>query len=518
MPGEAMKVLPMAVWNASFVALLLITGTGQTSYSFLRVAEPNHCALYSRPSEPRVKRIGALFGQEEHHGCRRRKVEPELVVAVAGGPAERGVGRVRPNSAAYHITRADHRVGRVRPGQRRGRGLQGLWGCPRRPAGLGLATRGRPCRHRRRSGHPALAGPQRPVRALPGRHLGSDHRDRQHRARHCRPRGATARLAGGAGRHRLGAVRHCDVRLAARGPAHPRLPGGHLRDRLRRHRLRDRVPPAQPPRADHHDARAAWTGPVLLAERPASHAVNAMACPGHSGSGRRSPEAVTRQVVTEHPAKMGFPGTGFADASKQMLYIREGPLTMDAHANTSKKADDMKSGPTKGADSTAKPDVMAPTRAAEAAAAQMVRTGADAAIGMTQTAADATQHAAAVGRTQAKQAIEEASRISAACAEANVRTARELTQQSIETGRKLFDAWAAGTEAAIRSSFDLQNALLLPGLSYFEGCNSASEAGTRASRDAVEQWSETVHSTQRATLEAWQATIRATKNYSKLTE
>jgi hypothetical protein len=93
-----------------------------------------------------------------------------------------------------------------------------------------------------------------------------------------------------------------------------------------------------------------------------------------------------------------------------------------------------------------------------------------------------------------------------------------LTQQSIETGCKLFDAWAAGTEAALRSSFELQNALLSPGLSYLEGCARASEACTRASRAGVERWSEAVHATQRATLEAWQVTIRAAKNYSKLTE
>jgi hypothetical protein len=166
---------------------------------------------------------------------------------------------------------------------------------------------------------------------------------------------------------------------------------------------------------------------------------------------------------------------------------------MDTNANTAKKVDETKSGPSKGADSTARPDMMAPN------------------------GADAIQYATAVGRIQTKQAIEELSRLSAACAEANVRTARELTQQSIETGRKLFDVWAAGTEGAIRSSVDLQNALLSPGLSYIEGCNRASEACARASREAVERWSEVLFSTQRATLETWQTTIRAAKNCSEIT-
>jgi hypothetical protein len=65
-----------------------------------------------------------------------------------------------------------------------------------------------------------------------------------------------------------------DVRLAGCGPAHPGLPGWQLRDRVRRHHRRDRVPPAQPAGADGRNACAPRrSGALALGEERAPRVV-----------------------------------------------------------------------------------------------------------------------------------------------------------------------------------------------------------------------------------------------------
>ena len=158
----------------------------------------------------------------------------------------------------------------------------------------------------------------------------------------------------------------------------------------------------------------------------------------------------------------------------------------ETDTNTSRNADDIKGEPAKGVE--AKHD--APARTAHT---------------------DATQRAAEAGRVQARQAIEEASRITAENAGASIRTAREIADQSIEAGRKLFDAWSAGTEAALKSAFDLQNAALSTSMTYIEARN-------KAGREVVERWSDAARSAQRATLEAWQTTARVARSFDTFAE
>ena len=61
------------------------------------------------------------------------------------------------------------------------------------------------------------------------------------------------------------------------------------------------------------------------------------------------------------------------------------------------------------------------------------------------------------------------------------------------------------SEAALKTAFEAQNAAIDAGLGLFD-------LGVKGNRQAVEQFSEIVKRTQKATLESWQATVKmATK-------
>ena len=71
-----------------------------------------------------------------------------------------------------------------------------------------------------------------------------------------------------------------------------------------------------------------------------------------------------------------------------------------------------------------------------------------------------------------------------------------------ELGRDLLGGWSVQSEAAIKAAFDAQNAAMDAGLGLFD-------LSVKGNRQAVEQFSELVKRTQRATLESWQTTVKA---------
>jgi len=106
-------------------------------------------------------------------------------------------------------------------------------------------------------------------------------------------------------------------------------------------------------------------------------------------------------------------------------------------------------------------------------------------------------------------AVAEATRIAAQAArqgtetaKATIKAASSYLDETNTLGRDLLDTWSTQSEAALKAAFDAQNAAIDAGLGLFD-------LGVKGNRQAVEQFSELVKRTQRATLESWQATVKA---------
>ncbi len=106
-------------------------------------------------------------------------------------------------------------------------------------------------------------------------------------------------------------------------------------------------------------------------------------------------------------------------------------------------------------------------------------------------------------------AVAEATRIAAQAArsgtetaKASIEAARSYVGETTELGRDLLGTWSVQSEAAIKAAFDAQNAAMDAGLGLFD-------LSVKGNRQAVEQFSELVKRTQRATLESWQTTVKA---------
>jgi len=107
-------------------------------------------------------------------------------------------------------------------------------------------------------------------------------------------------------------------------------------------------------------------------------------------------------------------------------------------------------------------------------------------------------------------AVAEASRIAADAArsgtetaKASIEAARTYVGESSNLGRDLLATWSVQSETAIKAAFDAQNAAIDAGLGLFD-------LGVRSNRQAIDQFSKLVKQTQRATLETWQTTVKAT--------
>jgi hypothetical protein len=107
-------------------------------------------------------------------------------------------------------------------------------------------------------------------------------------------------------------------------------------------------------------------------------------------------------------------------------------------------------------------------------------------------------------------AVAEATRIAAQAAregsetaKATIKAASSYLSETNALGRDLLDSWSMQSEAALKAAFEAQNAAIDAGLGLFD-------LGVKGNRQAVEQFSELVKRTQQATLESWQATVKAT--------
>jgi hypothetical protein len=117
--------------------------------------------------------------------------------------------------------------------------------------------------------------------------------------------------------------------------------------------------------------------------------------------------------------------------------------------------------------------------------------------------------------TAATAAVAEATRIAAQAArsgtetaKASIEAARTYVGETSELGRDLLGTWSVQSEGVLKAAFDAQNAAMDAGLGLFD-------LSVKGNRQAVEQFSELVKRTQRATLESWQTAV---KSAAKATE
>lgn len=112
---------------------------------------------------------------------------------------------------------------------------------------------------------------------------------------------------------------------------------------------------------------------------------------------------------------------------------------------------------------------------------------------------------AAAAVTEATRIAAQAARNGTETAKASIEAARSYVDDSNALGRELLGTWSVQTEAALKTAFEAQNAAMDAGLGLFD-------LGVKGNRQAVEQFSEIVKRTQKATLESWQSTVKmATK-------
>jgi hypothetical protein len=107
-------------------------------------------------------------------------------------------------------------------------------------------------------------------------------------------------------------------------------------------------------------------------------------------------------------------------------------------------------------------------------------------------------------------AVAEATRIAAQAARANtenakasIEAARSYFDEANSLGRDLLSTWSSQSEAVLKTAFGAQNAAIDAGLSLFD-------LSVQSNKQAVAQFAELLKRTQQATLETWQATVKAT--------
>jgi hypothetical protein len=103
---------------------------------------------------------------------------------------------------------------------------------------------------------------------------------------------------------------------------------------------------------------------------------------------------------------------------------------------------------------------------------------------------------------EAVRATVEASRRTVHSTQEAARYSRDLLEQSTEANRKLFAAYTTGMTAGLKATFAVHNAALSAGASLLESAASSN-------RELAKQFTETAQQAQEATLEAWQAGVRA---------
>ena len=112
---------------------------------------------------------------------------------------------------------------------------------------------------------------------------------------------------------------------------------------------------------------------------------------------------------------------------------------------------------------------------------------------------------AAAAVTEATRIAAQAARNGTETAKASIEAARSYADDSSALSRDLLSSWSLQSESVLKTAFDAQNAAMDAGLGLFD-------LGVKGNRQAVEQFSEIVKRTQKATLESWQTTVKmATK-------
>jgi len=108
---------------------------------------------------------------------------------------------------------------------------------------------------------------------------------------------------------------------------------------------------------------------------------------------------------------------------------------------------------------------------------------------------------AAAAVTEATRIAAQAARNGTETAKASIEAARSFADDSNAFGRDLLGTWSTQSESVLKTAFDAQNAAMDAGFGLFD-------LGLKGNREAVEQFSEIVKRTQRATLESWQSTVK----------
>ena len=108
---------------------------------------------------------------------------------------------------------------------------------------------------------------------------------------------------------------------------------------------------------------------------------------------------------------------------------------------------------------------------------------------------------AAAAVTEATRIAAQAARNGTETAKASIEAARSFADDSNAFGRDLLGTWSTQSESVLKTAFDAQNAAMDAGLGLFD-------LGLKGNREAVEQFSEIVKRTQKATLESWQSTVK----------
>jgi hypothetical protein len=103
--------------------------------------------------------------------------------------------------------------------------------------------------------------------------------------------------------------------------------------------------------------------------------------------------------------------------------------------------------------------------------------------------------------TEATRIAAQAARNGTETAKASIEAARSFADDSNAFGRDLLGTWSIQSESVLKTAFDAQNAAMDAGLGLFD-------LGVKGNRQAVEQFSEIVKRTQKATLESWQSTVK----------
>ena len=105
----------------------------------------------------------------------------------------------------------------------------------------------------------------------------------------------------------------------------------------------------------------------------------------------------------------------------------------------------------------------------------------------------------------------EAARTNTENAKASIEAARSYFDEANVLGQDLLSTWSTQSEAVLKTAFGAQNAAIDAGLSLFD-------LSVKSNKQAVAQFSDLLKRTQRATLETWQSTIKATAKATEPTK